>query len=237
MSLSWLSTNTILLPKKKKYIKGVSQDSIVALKAAVFEAQQNYRQRKQTKFASNSSNSPISQFFSTKNKGVELRDQKDVSELRAQSFDHNSNEAQRRITERLKEKANLYNKLAQGKINPQNFVNPETGEPQYLVDFTRRKQEDENEEENIINETDVEGFLKDILEKPEKPEEPEQESENLVIFSESTNKIFNHFEKNVQSFENKSKINKIEKMRNKKRDYLSKQAEFMKKQKEKLNGE
>ncbi|KAL0480271.1 hypothetical protein AKO1_007122 [Acrasis kona] len=101
MSLGWLSESSFL-PKKAKKIEGVTTNTLVNLKAALYDNQVQ-KERSAPRIERSS--------IGGRNQGVEQRIQKDLSVLRAEQKDiQNSREA-------LERKAQIYNKMMRGEAD------------------------------------------------------------------------------------------------------------------------
>lgn len=114
MSLGWLTESSIL-PRKRKEIEGVTQNTLVELKAALYDQQQS---AKKPRITPRLERGPLA----GKNKGVEERIQKDLDQLRKLEKDPYAS---------LQKKAQLYNKLLKGEMDD---INEE-----HLVDFEQKQ--------------------------------------------------------------------------------------------------
>lgn len=124
MSLGWLSEST-LLPKKRKEIEGVTANTMVELKALIYEQQTKAKKLKKT---------PKTEFGSLggKNKGVEDRIQRDISELKKDKpLDSYEN---------MKRKAEIYQKMMKGEMDESE---------DNLIDFQRKKEEEEVNKDKV----------------------------------------------------------------------------------------
>ena len=115
MSLGWLTESTII-PTKKKAIGGITSNSLVNLKAALYDSQQVAKKHRTGPKVERSVNSG-------KNQGVENRIQRDLQRLRADTQSTSFEASQ----EALRRKAELYQKMMSGEL--------EMNEEEQLVDF------------------------------------------------------------------------------------------------------
>eukprot|EP00667_Euglena_gracilis_P022437 EG_transcript_24964 len=120
MSLGWCAESGIL-PRKRRYIHGISSATMVGLRAQMAKAQQN-RTQQALKTSKGTVGKGIQQVL--KNKGVEARDAQDAEEQR-RSTDING---------RLTTKASLYDRLTR--------EGAEAGE-EGLVDFEQKAMDEE----------------------------------------------------------------------------------------------
>jgi hypothetical protein len=134
MSLGWLSESTIL-PVRKQAIHGITSNTLVNLKAALYDTQQESKK--------NRSNIPRStertvSTSNSKNQGVEQRIQRDLQRMRAEEHSQSYEASQ----EALQRKALLYQKMMNGEID--------VNEEQQLVDFdTKIFRKETVTEENV----------------------------------------------------------------------------------------
>jgi hypothetical protein len=109
MSLGWLAGSSIL-PKKRKTIEGVTANTMVELKALIYEQQHANQKIKKTKPDSD------------RNKGIDTRMQKDEIQMESniKSLDSVAN---------LQKKSEMYNKMVNGEIPQDDNI---------MVDFLRK---------------------------------------------------------------------------------------------------
>jgi hypothetical protein len=114
MSLGWLSESSIL-PKKQKTIEGISANTMVELKALIYD--------KQSQNKSKSSNLVERKTLGAKNKGVEERIQRDKAIMRQ--------ETEKDTQKNLQKKALLYEQMLRGELDQNE---------EQLVDFIRKEE-------------------------------------------------------------------------------------------------
>ena len=173
MSLGWLTESSIL-PRKQKNIEGVSANTMVELKALIYDKQS------QNKTKSIIGNSNEKRTLGAKNKNVEERIQKDRHVIRQQE--------QQDVEQNLRKKAVLYEKMLKGEL--------EDTLDDSLIDFERK--EELNEYQSTI---DDENFLigkKEIFSKDMENVKIRKEWEDTIINEELNEKKKRSKSKNIQ---------------------------------------
>eukprot|EP01080_Neovahlkampfia_damariscottae_P003193 gene3193-5509_t len=155
MSLGWLTESSIL-PRKQKNIEGVSANTMVDLKALIYDKQS---QNKNKSILGNLNEKKV---LGAKNKNVEQRIQKDKAIMRQQE--------QQDVEKNLRKKAVLYEKMLKGEL--------EDTFDDSLIDFDRK--EEINEYQTTVDEDFLIGN-KQIFSKDMENAETRKEWENNII--------------------------------------------------------
>eukprot|EP01114_Cavostelium_apophysatum_P017255 TRINITY_DN5083_c0_g1_i1.p1 TRINITY_DN5083_c0_g1~~TRINITY_DN5083_c0_g1_i1.p1 ORF type:complete len:222 (+),score=57.37 TRINITY_DN5083_c0_g1_i1:85-750(+) len=124
--------------KKRKEITGVSNSSIIGLKAEMAKTEQ---EQKRAKLTGEKVAKPLSKktkdLYTGKaqNKGVEERNRRDVASQKADAKDWEAAEA------KLREKSELYERMVRGEVMEPTFKDPDD-DRSYMVDFQAKSYSD-----------------------------------------------------------------------------------------------
>jgi hypothetical protein len=135
MSLGWLSESSIL-PKKQKTIEGISANTMVELKALIYDKQSQNKSK---------SNLVERKTLGAKNKGVEDRIQRDKAIMRQ--------ETEKDTQKNLQKKALLYEQMLRGELDQ---------DEEQLVDFIRKEDFEQNPTESNLLINSKELYSKDM---------------------------------------------------------------------------
>lgn len=138
-SLGWLAQSASV-PKRRKEIEGITQSSLIDLKAHVYERQERANEKELAGRAGSEATRErrgLKGLEQKSNKGVEERDRRDRKDLKGETTVAESREA-------LERKAELYRELQR-----RGSRNVEEESERYNVDFLRKSHENGGEEEGV----------------------------------------------------------------------------------------
>lgn len=203
MSLGWLSEST-LLPKKRKEIEGVNENSIVGLKTLIDEQSKSKKMKKTKKNK-----------IESKNKGVEERNKRDLKAL----DDVKKKSVKDDSYNNLLRKAEIYEKIRKGEIQQS-----EDG----LINF-QRKQEIEDYQDD--EEPKLSFFDRQMVSKDMKNQEIRKNWENQVN-QEKVDEHQKETEQDPEKSSNLTYLEKVKQIQNEKKMKIEQKRYKMKDLKE-----